>query len=134
MDVRNGKSRSLGKLAFHRGNRLNGIGRAQVGIDGVLCGAATSRSAACCERVRVCRQAGWATWSLVRNNKLLLIAAVELLCVHDQVLAKAVIENAKAGAEDGFRRGVLLGAQPPGEAQSRRPVAVVVDAVLGLKA
>ena len=61
------------------------------------------------------------------------LIAVEPLCLHDQILLKAIIEESKAGTDDRFRCGIFLPAQAPRESYARRPIAMIVDAVLRFK-
>src|SRR5262249_25814240 len=62
------------------------------------------------------------------------MAAVKPLRVQDQALAKTVVENSEAGANDGFGRGVLFAAQTPGKTHARREVPMVLDSGLRFKA
>ena len=81
---------------------------------------------------RLIRQVGWRiVVGLDGDRDLLLVDAVEPFRLHDQVLGKAIIENAEAGTNHGLGRCVLLAAKTPGKSKSRRPVAMVLDSVLG---
>ena len=141
VQVRAGQRSRLGELAFHRTGELNGIRCAQRRINGVRGGLGRRQRRNIGVRreqrsqLRLCGKVRRAiVVGLDRYRDLFLVDAVQPLRLHDKVLGKAVIEHAKAGADDGFRRGVFLPAQTPGKTQTRRPIAMVLDAVLGFKA
>ena len=75
--------------------------------------------------------AGKAGW--VVDKELLLGHAVEAFRLQDLPGLESVIENPVAAPNDNFRRSTPA-AHSPGETQSRGPVAVVVDGVLGFEA
>src|SRR5207248_8234689 len=68
------------------------------------------------------------------NDELLLIYSIEPLRLHDEALGKTIVKDAEAGTYHRFGRSILLAAHAPGKADARRPVTVVIDSVLRLKA
>src|SRR6185437_10843282 len=68
----------------------------------------------------------------ILDDKLLLVYPVEPLGLQHQILGKAVIEDAKSRAQNGFGLATLLASKPPGKAQPGRPIRVVANIVLRL--
>jgi hypothetical protein len=68
------------------------------------------------------------------THVLLLGYAVQAVRIENQVLGEAVVEQAKAAAQHGFRRALSSSANAPGKAEPGRPVGMIVNRVLRFKA
>ena len=78
------------------------------------------------------------SWTLRRetsgivDDELLLHDAIHAIGLQDLLGLKAIVENSKAAADDNFWRGASS-ADSPGKSQARRPVAVIMNVILGFK-
>src|SRR5260370_30665458 len=60
---------------------------------------------------------------------LLLGHAVQTVCIQNQVLVEAVVEQAKTAAQHGLWRALATSAYAPCKAEARCPVAMIVNRV-----
>src|SRR5215470_12355371 len=117
MDVADGECGLLVELALDGAYRLDGIGCAQPGIDGV----AGVRGTRCRQDIGAARIAVDHILQALRRPavlaELLLAAAgaAKPLRLHDQVLSKTIVEDPEPGADDSLWRRVLPGMDPPGK-------------------
>src|SRR5579884_1807572 len=124
IQVSKGKLRGFRKLMFDANCSLQNVWSAQVGVDTI-------------DVRRHASESRKGTRDIVRTERRriddvgLLRASVQPLSLQDEILREAVVEDAVAGAQ--YRFGSrTFSSESPGNADSRREIAVIVDRALSL--